>query len=397
MRRAVCLFIGGAVLLTFPGAAWASDDGVVLALVHGFLIDGTGAAPIEDAAVVIRDGRIVAAGPSSEVEIPEDAEAIDVEGAAILPGFINAHLHRGYDEPNLRAWAQGGVTTVRDLGTQFRWRSDSGSVFEDRDELNRDVLNARLVAAGPIVTTVGGYGGYPVTSPEDAREKVNGLIDAGADLIKIAIEDDLQGRQWPLLSPEEMAAIVETAHARGVRVAAHVSRSRHVQMAIDAGVDDLNHMAVDSVSTDRLNRIVELGMAWVPTLELWNGVSRQYGLNWDRIAARNLLRFVEAGGIVALGTDFGGHTTRFDLGMPITEIRLMHDAGMTPMQIIEAATRNAAAVCGLGDELGTIEVGKIADVIVVGGNPLEDIDRFENILIVVHNGAVIRDERLRTG
>jgi imidazolonepropionase-like amidohydrolase len=232
-----------------------------------------------------------------------------------------------------------------------------------------------------------------VTSPEDAREKVNGLIDAGADVIKVAIEDDLQGRRWPMLSPEEIAAIVETAHARGVRVAAHVSRSQHVQMAIDAGVDDVNHMAVDYVATDRLNRMIELGMAWIPTLELWHGVSRWYGLSWDQTAERNLRRFVQAGGIVAMGTDFAGFTTPFDLGMPMTEIRLMHDAGMTPMQIIQAATRNGAAVCGLEDELGTIEPGKIADVIVIDGNPLEDIERFESVLIVIHNGVVIRDER----
>ena len=393
MRRVVCLLVGAVVLLTFQGPAWSSSESATLALIHGLLIDGTGTDPIEDAVVVIRGGRIVAAGPGSEVEIPEGAEVIDVGGAAILPGFINAHVHRGYDESNLRAWAQEGVTTVRDLGTSSGWQSSGPAVFDERDRLNRDDLNARLVAVGPIVTTIGGYGGYAVTSPEDARAKVNGLIDAGADVIKIAIEDDLQGRQWPMLAPEEIAAIVETAHARGVRVAAHVSRSEHVQLAIDAGVDDVNHMAVDSVSADRLNRMVELGMAWVPTLELWHGVSQRYGLDWDRIAAQNLLRFVELGGIVALGTDFAGFTTSFDLGMPITEIRLMSDAGMSPMQIIEAATRNAATVCGLGDELGTIEEGKIADVIVIDGNPLEDIELFKSILIVIHNGTVIRDER----
>ncbi len=393
MRQAACLLVGMMAFSAFQAPARASDEGAALALIHGLLIDGTGAEPTEDAVVVVRDGRVVAAGPSPEVEIPVDAEWIDVEGRAILPGFINAHVHHGYDPENLRAWAQEGVTTVRDLGAVSRWLERGPSVFEERDELNRDALNARLVAAGPIVTTVGGYGSHPVTSPVDAREKVDGLIDAGADVIKIAIEDDLQGREWPLLSPEEIAAIVETAHTRGVRVAAHVSRSEHVQMAIDAGVDDVNHMAVDSVSTDCLSRMVELGMVWIPTLELWKGVSQRHGLSWDAVAARNLRRFVDAGGIVALGTDFAGYTTPFDLGMPITEIRLMHEAGMTPMQIIEAATRNAATVCGLGDELGTIERGKIADVIVVDGNPLEDVERLVDVVIVVHNGVVIRDER----
>ncbi|MFC2079682.1 amidohydrolase family protein [Candidatus Bipolaricaulota bacterium] len=393
MRRPAFIAIAVAMLSVMLIATWGSGEEVVLVLIHGYLIDGTGADPIEDAVVVIRDGVIVTAGSSTDVEVPDDAEIIDVGGASILPGLINAHVHNGYVESNLRVWAQAGVTTVRDVGTLFRWTSASASIFEDRDRLNGNSLNARLVATGPIVTTVGGYGGYAVTSPEDARAKVNELIDAGADVIKIAIEDDLQGRRWPLLSPEEIAAIVETAHARGIRVAAHVSRSKHVQMAINAGVDDLNHMAVDTVSTDRLDATAAAGMVWVPTLELWNGVSPRYGLTWDRIAARNLLRFIESGGVVALGTDFDGFSTPFDLGMPITEIRLMADAGMTPMQVIVAATQSAATVCGLEDEIGTVEAGKIADVIIVDGNPLEDLNALESVRIVIHNGTIIRDER----
>jgi len=343
--------------------------------------------------VIVRDTRIVAVGPVGGIPVPDDAEVLDVRGATILPGFINAHVHHGYDASNLRAWAQAGVTTVRDLGTQSRWAERSSGVFEDRDALNADVQNARLVAAGPIVTTVGGYGGYAVTSPEDARAKVDGLIDAGADVIKIAIEDDLQGRRWPMLTQEEMMAIVKTAHARGIRVAAHVSRSEHVRMALEAGVDDVNHMAVDRVSSDLLTRMVVRGMVWVPTLELWEGVSHRHGLSWNLWAASNLRRFVEAGGVVALGTDFDGYSTPFDLGMPFTEIRLMHEAGMTAMQIIQAATRNAAVVCGLDDSLGTIEPGKIADLLVVEGDPLTDLDAVGSVLLVIRDGVVIRDDR----
>ena len=397
MRPVAYLLAGMMALWTLPSTESASGpaggEGQPLALIHGLLIDGTGARPIEDAAVVIRGGRIAAAGPGSEIEIPGGAEILDVEARAILPGFVNAHVHHGYDAANLRAWAQAGVTTVRDLGTQSRWTSSSGaSVFADRDRLNRDSRNARLVAAGPMVTAPGGYGVYAVTSPEDAREKVHRLIDAGAEVIKIAIEDDLEGRRWRLLSREQIAAIVEVAHARGIRVAAHVSRSRHLQMAIDGGVDDVDHMAVDPVPAELLNRMVELGIAWVPTLELWSRVSRRYGLGWDAVAARNLRRFVAAGGMVALGTDFAGFAARFDLGMPITEIRLMRDAGMTAMQIVEAATRNAAIVCGLADELGTIEAGKVADLIVVDGNPLARLDLLESVTVVVHGGVVIRDD-----
>ena len=380
-------------LLAVPLGSGGEDAPMTLALLYGRVIDGNGGDPIESAVVIVRDARIVAAGPVGGISVPDDAEVLDVRGATILPGFINAHVHHGYDASNLRAWAQAGVTTVRDLGTQSRWAERSSGVFEDRDALNADVQNARLVAAGPIVTTVGGYGGYAVTSPEDARAKVDGLIDAGADVIKIAIEDDLQGRRWPMLTQEEMMAIVKTAHARGIRVAAHVSRSEHVRMALEAGVDDVNHMAVDRVSSDLLTRMVVRGMVWVPTLELWEGVSHRHGLSWNLWAASNLRRFVEAGGVVALGTDFDGYSTPFDLGMPFTEIRLMHEAGMTAMQIIQAATRNAAVVCGLDDSLGTIEPGKIADLLVVEGDPLTDLDAVGSVLLVIRDGVVIRDDR----
>lgn len=221
------------MVCSLPGSGAESERPV--ALIRGLLIDGTGSEPIEDAVVLIRDGLVSAAGRSTEVSIPADAEIIDLNGGAILPGFINAHVHDGYDEANLKAWAHAGVTTVCDLGASVRWTNGSRSAFELRDRLNGDPRNARLVAAGPIVTTIGGYGGFAVSSPEDAREKVDELIDAGADVIKIAIEDNLQGRTWPLLTSEEIAAIVETAHARGAIVAAHVSRSEHVGAALDAG------------------------------------------------------------------------------------------------------------------------------------------------------------------
>ncbi|MFC2078176.1 amidohydrolase family protein [Candidatus Bipolaricaulota bacterium] len=383
-----------AVLLMFVASeAIGSSDGA-LALVGGLLIDGTGSEPIEDAVVVIRGDLIVEAGAIGDVVIPGNCDIIDVRGSAILPGFVNAHVHDGYREENLRAWARGGVTTVRDLGVLRRWTRGSREGFALRDRLNSDPRNARLVASGPLVTTVGGYGGYAVSSADDAREKIDELIDTGADAIKIAIEDNLQGRIWPLLSPDEVAAIVETAHARGVVVSAHVSRSEHVQTALDAGVDDVAHMAVDRVSSDLIEQMVEQGMVWVPTMELWACVAELHDVHWWLAAASmNLADFVAAGGRVALGTDFAGYTCSFDLGMPMTEIDLMADAGMAPMQIIVAATRNGAIACGIADEVGTIEPGKIADVIVVDGNPLERIDALRDVWLVVHIGEVIRNDR----
>nr|ABD75793.1 hypothetical protein [uncultured bacterium] len=356
-----------------------------IALINGTLIDGTGNESGIDVVIVIHDDRIAAIGPQNTVKIPVNAHIIDVEDSTILPGFINAHVHDGYSEQNLQTWVQSGVTTVRDLAGVPQ--------FELRNTLNADPHNARLVAVGPMVTTPGGYPGFGLTvkSPEDARQKVNELIDDGADLIKIPIEDDLQGRRWPMLSEEEIAAIVETAHARGLPVSAHISRAKHLKMAIEAGVDDVAHMIVDTLPDDLITRMIERDIYWEPTLELWQCVRHKHGVPWDKTAITNLRRFVAADGKVALGNDFAGYTCDFDSGMPMTEIMLMQRAGMTPMQIIVAATKHAAHVCNREQELGTLEPGKIADIIVVNGNPLENLDVLQDVSIVIHNGEVIRN------
>ncbi len=343
----------------------------------GTLIDGTGADPLPDAALVIQGNRIAAVGPRAEVPIPPDAQIIELPQATILPGFINTHVHNAYNARNLQTWAQAGVTTVRDLGE--RWGRPT---FALRDRLRDDPRYARLIAAGPLVTVPGGYpiagNNFPsltMASPEDARAKIEQLIDDGADVIKITLTS---GRA-PSLSAEEAAAIVETAHERGIPVTAHATTAQDLRRALDAGVDDIAHMAVDRVSNAVIRRMVAAGVSWVPTLE-----------PLDNRGQDNLQRFVEAGGRVALGND-AGYLAGIEMGMPLREIQAMHDAGMTPMQIIVAATRDAAYVCRRADLLGTLEAGKVADVLVVNGDPLRDLEALGDVQLVIHDGALIRD------
>ena len=388
-----------------------TQDNDTIALINGMLIDGTGSDPVPDAAIVIQEGRITAIGPRDQVKIPSNTLIIDVGGATILPGFFNTHVHDGYDQQYLTSWVQAGVTTVRDLGVHesLAWPDDQLpplpeesdplralliKAFAIRDLTRDDPSYARLVAVGPFVNLPGGYGGvvYPAESPEGVRQAVDDVMSLGADSIKTALDDGrVIQQQYPVFSSEEFIALVEAAHAHGVPVSLHIMRSEPLPMAIEAGVDEIVHMAVDPLSDDLIAQIVQHGVYWGPTLELWNGVSNAHHVPYGKTALDNLSRFVEAGGKVVLGSDFHGYFTPFDEGMPITEITLMREAGMSPMQIIVASTLHAAEVCQLDDDLGTLETGKIADVLVVDGNPLEDLQVLLNVQWVLRDGVIVRE------
>lgn len=378
------------------GCNSAQGSGTTLLLINGILVDGTGADAVPDGAVVIRDGRIVDAGKRTQVKIPANADIIDVQGGTILPGFINAHVHAAYSARILKAWAKGGVTSVRDLGAFGPY---THTKFVTRNTLRAKPKCARLFAVGSFINVKGGYpiahwGGDAVTisSPEEARQAVNKLIDDGADVIKTAVESGYAFGQsgWPLLSPKEAKALVDTAHERGKPVTAHVTSAHDLERALDAGVDEIAHMVVDKLSEQLISRMVEAGTRWVPTLELWQGVSRIYPISHGSIAIKNLALFVEAGGDVVLGTDYAGaRNVNFDLGMPIHEIEWMREAGMTPLQIIVAATRNGARSCNMESELGTLEKSKLADVLVVDGDPLVDVQALTNTRLILRDGKSI--------
>jgi imidazolonepropionase-like amidohydrolase len=386
------------IVLILGGCARAPAEPVAvsgnLVITNGTVIDGTGADPVADGVVVIAGDRITAVGTAADFVLPPDATRIDAQGGTILPGFINAHVHAGYSEANLEAWAQGGVTTVRDLGNG----GDREALFAFRDSHRDQPQFARLVAVGPPVSVPGGYPmvpwggqGLTVTSADEARGKVAQLLDDGADLIKIMIESGKTfGRDIPVLSLEEAAAIVEVAHERGVPVSAHAMDSTDLAHALDAGVDDIAHMIWDPLTDELISRMVEDEIYWVPTLELYHHVAKDAGNGWDQLAIENLRRFVKAGGQVALGTDFDGYGAEFDLGMPMIEIESMAAAGMTPMQIIVAATANGAHVCNLEAEIGTLESGKAAYILIVDGDPLKDLQALSRTLLVLRDGAVIR-------
>ncbi len=381
-----CLSVG--LLLGSAAARAAPAEDRLLALVHARLVDGTGAEPVADAVVLIRGDRVTAAGPSGAVTVPPAARVLDLAGATLLPGLVNAHVHGAYDAEQLRAWARAGVTTVRDEGP-----FDPTGFLARRDALGADPRNATIVAATPILTVPGGYGWAHADSPEAMRSLVQAYVGRGVDVVKTSLEDDLQGRTWAIPSREELDALVRTAHALGRRVSVHLSHARMVAWAVDAGADDLAHMAVDRVEEPVLARAASRGVIWVATLELWRCVDAKHRLTWAPVALENLARFHRAGGAVALGTDFAGYGCDFDRGLPITELLAMREAGLSAMEVLVAATRNAARACGREGELGTVAAGKRADLVAVRGDPLRDLRALAEPLLVMHRGVIIRDER----
>jgi imidazolonepropionase-like amidohydrolase len=358
----------------------ASGNAQPIALIHAALIDGTGGDPLTNAVLIMEYGKITAVGRMGEVSVPSGIQTIDLEGKTILPGFIDAHVHGSNNAYSLAVWIKAGVTTVCDLGS-----IPDSNFFAFRDATLTHPDFTRIVAAGPIVTSPGGYPipvwgpqiALEVTSAEDARTKVSELLDKGADIIKIAVVDTL--------SPEEIQAITDLAHQRGTLVLAHVDTLSGLEFAVDNGVDIASHMVPEKIPDDLIKKMVQRDFYIIPTAVemtyLYNGVKDQI--------LDNMKRFSAAGGKLALGDDYGN--SGIELGMPIKDIDWMLQAGLTPMQVILASTKNAAHACHRDQELGTLEVGKMGDILVVQGNPLVDINVLLNVKMVLRDGVVVWD------
>jgi imidazolonepropionase-like amidohydrolase len=354
-----------------------------LAIVNGTLVDGTGAEAVPNAVLLIAGDRIVAAGPAATLSVPADTKTIDAGGGTILPGFINAHVHFAFDESNLKAWAQGGVTTVRDESATPE-QIDGLKAFRAKIEKNPN--DARLISSGSMLGVPGGYGQRFVSSADEARAAVLDEVAKGVDGVKISMENGYANvHGLPVMPDDEIKVIVDTAHAHGLYVSGHITIGHYLQPMLDAGVDDVAHMPLDPAPLASLQNMVDRGVYITPTFTVLRNFGAALGT-----AESNLAQFVKLGGKVALGNDYGGGPGDFELGIPMFEIEEMSLAGMTPMQIIVASTSNAAHVIRMADSLGTLAAGEIADVLVVNGDPLRDVAALRDVRCVVHGGTVIR-------
>lgn len=413
-------FVLGLVTVTMAACAAPEPEPVeptpgLMAFTGARVIVGDGET-IEGGTMVIRDGRIEAVGSSDTVNVPPDATSVDLTGKTITPGLINAHGHvnnvRGLDaDPSyytedhvayqLGLYARYGVTTVVSLG------GDGPEGIAVRDREGPDLTHARLRVAGPVITA---------DSPEQAADRVNAAADMNVDFIKIRVDDNLGATQK--MSPEIYQAVIEAAHARDLKLTAHLYYLEDAKGLLEAGADFLAHSVRDlDVDDELIGLLTDRDICVCPTLmrEVSTFVyeerpewfddpfflkdadpavlaaledpARQEGYRNSSSAqtykaqldtAKNNLKMLSDAGVrIAMGTDTGP-AARFQGYFEHGELDLMVDSGLTPMQTIMAATGDAAACLDL-DDLGTLTAGKRADFVVYGANPAADISNSRSI------------------
>lgn len=407
MRKTITTLLTLFSCLIFTISATANDG--TIAFVGATIIDGTDAEPLEDAVLVITDGRIRTVGPRSAVTIPAGAQVINVNGKTIMPGLINAHGHVGdtfglsggqYNTGNLLRqlglYARYGVTTVNSLG------GDEEQGFALRNaQYDSDLNRARILVSGSVV--VG-------DSEEAIRAEVNRNADRGANFIKVRVDDNLGATQK---MPQNLFnALVDQAHIRRLPVAVHLFYLDDAKYILNQGADLVAHSVRDvPVDSEFINLINEKGVCYIPTLtrevstfiyesepdffsdpyflkeadpailEELKTPERQSRMRNSRSAAgykvalevamANVKALNDGDVRIAMGTDTGP-PARFQGYFEHMEMHMMVDAGMSPLDAIRASTGVAADCINAGD-IGTLEPNKWGDFIVLDANPAEDI------------------------
>lgn len=427
-------------------AAGGAESNTKLALVGGMLIDGYDVPPVHHATILIEGNRIVKVGPSSEVAIPKDAKVIDTSGRVMMPGLIDVHVHlqilghgdylrwdpwiaknhlvAKVGEISAKQLLNAGVTSAVDLGGTLK------ESLEVRDRIiHGDIPGPRMSVSGPWITRSLGEGFYSdalenqilVDTPAQAAAAVDKLAAAGVDVIKAYVN----------LAPAHYKAIVDAAHRHHLLVHAHVYDPDNVRDAFEAGVDVLQHVGSAGMPTYDPALVKAIAVKATPVVvtaahraflfpatvdfperlqdpqlkidfgpQIWEEVQNSlqgfqhlsYFSTTDqeiRFSRASLGQWIDSNVTMGMGTD-SGTPMNFHTESLWREMKAHVDLGMSPQRAICAATRINARILGKGNELGTIEPGKLADIVVVRGNPLFDIASLANVEVVIKDGKVYK-------
>jgi len=410
------LFIACAAVALLSVTTPAQQPASTTAFTGARVIDGTDRAPIDNATILVRGGRVVAVGPAASVTIPAGASRVPLAGKTVIPGLVNAHGHVGntvgmeqghYSAENvtrdLKTYAAYGITTVFSLG------DDQAAGFTARDGQRTPALDhARLFVAGPVLAP---------KSPADAVKLVDEDATMKVDIVKIRVDDNLG--TTPKMAPEIYKAVIDEAHKKGLRVAVHLFYLEDAKAVLDAGADFIAHSVRDAPVDDAFIAMLKRrNVCYCPTLmrevstfvyestpswfsdplflkhadlaavDALKQPARQQAMATSKsaqrykagleVANRNLKKLSDAGVTIAMGTDTGP-PARFQGYFELMELEMMAKAGLTPRQVLASATRDAAKCMKLDSELGTLEPNKWADFVALDADPLSDVANIRKI------------------
>lgn len=418
------LLIFPLLLTFFPHLVSASTT----AIVGGTIVNLDGKAPLEDAVLLIEGERITAIGNAADVLIPENANVIDAKGAWLIPGLMNMHVHLGLVLPGKQKAAlanesdaalalrmaaaarealQAGVTTIRLPGDKRH-----ADLALKRAIEKGQAHGPRIFSAGESLSITAGHGSKKpgkinYDGPYELVKAARTQISAGASWIKILISGGIAtdggGLAAALMTPEEINAVIDAAHRFGAKVTAHSGSSVATSIAVDAGIDCIEHGYFLDQKT--LRKMKKHGTWLVPTIVVSQPASEPF---FERIGSppwylkrrnaagkahwQTLKMAIKEGVNIGLGTDQLPAEPNDGTTATAREAQYYVEAGMTPLQALRSATIETAKLLEAEDDIGSLEVGKYADIVALEKDPTEDIKALRNITLVMKGGTVYRNK-----